>query len=459
VPEAEGVDEAFDAAEAKVREVNGELSALLEKVRSQVGSRDIVFVSVGKDSHLLHIADRLVSRLPRSFEKASKIKGFARYMTPELKALVADLEVAQEERQEALEGVMRSIVDRFLSKQDVWKDCVRRAAQLDVLISLAVASESMEETGPTCTPTFLPPQAQPTLRASELRHPCVAHILASAGSGGSRNFVPNDVSLGGAGAGAGESPGPRVMLLTGPNMGGKSTTLRMVAMASVMAHLGMDVPASAMELTTCDRIFVRMGAQDNILAGQSTFLVELSETASVLNNATERSLVILDELGRGTSTSDGNAIAHAVLRHLIAASRCLTLFSTHYHRLVDETSSAAVQLQHMQLEIDGAAAGRKDSTGAAGPGADEDDSKITFLYKLRPGHCPKSYGMNVARLSGIPREVVANAQERAKIFKDDAEAREAGAKFMSSSGSIASLVKAARAGDFDVLRSLRTSSL
>ena len=224
------------------------------------------------------------------------------------------------------------------------------------------------------------------------------------GGGGGPAFagglVSNDLAQ------RGDAAAPPFLLLTGPNMGGKSTLLRQVCLATMLAHAGGWVPAAAFECTAVDAIFTRMGARDAILSGQSTFLVELAETAAALGRATPRSLVALDELGRGTATADGAAIAGAVLDHLAHAVACRGLFATHYHRLADEAeagkkggeagAAAAVGVYHMAADV------RPDPTGGAAPA-------VTFLYKLARGACPASHGTHVARLAGMPAAVVDRA--------------------------------------------------
>jgi len=222
--------------------------------------------------------------------------------------------------------------------------------------------------------------------ARALRHP--AAVVGRCGS-----FVPNDISLGGAGA-------PAFTMLTGPNMGGKSTLLRQACLAAVLAQVGACVPAESFRLSPADAIYVRMGAKDCLAAGQSTFFVELMETASVLRHASPRSLVALDELGRGTSTSDGAAVAGSVVEHLVRRVRCRTLFSTHYHSLAEELEgSGGIRTMHMACSV-----GQPDASGL---------QEVTFLYKLTGGSCPESYGVNVAHLAGIPRPILARATRHA----------------------------------------------
>ena len=218
-----------------------------------------------------------------------------------------------------------------------------------------------------------------------MRHPCLS--LSSS----TRQFVPNDTFLSHA--------NQSLLLVTGPNMGGKSTLLRQTCIAVILAHLGCYIPAHSLRLTPVDRVFTRIGASDRILEGKSTFYVEMEETNNILKFATQRSLAIIDELGRGTSTHDGYSIAHAVLRHIVTKIRCLTLFSTHYHMLIhDFQATPNVQLYHMACK--------------------EDKDEVIMLYKFEPGECPRSFGINVAKMAGVPGVVVERAGVKATEFGD-----------------------------------------
>lgn len=265
------------------------------------------------------------------------------------------------------------------------------AAEIDVLVSLSIVGDYFE--GPTCCPTIRElcgPDDTPTFHARNLGHPIIRSDSLGKGS-----FVPNNINMGGPGNAS-------FIVLTGPNMGGKSTLLRQVCLTIILAQIGANVPAENLELSLVDRIFVRMGARDHIMAGKSTFLVELMETASVLSSATKYSLVALDELGRGTSTSDGQAIAASVLDYLVHRVQCLGLFSTHYHKLAVEHEDGKVSLCHMACQV---------GTGEGGL------EEVTFLYRLTAGSCPKSYGLNVARLAGIPASVLQRANEKSIDFE------------------------------------------
>lgn len=195
------------------------------------------------------------------------------------------------------------------------------------------------------------------------------------------------------------------MLVTGPNMGGKSTLMRQAGLLAVMAQMGCYVPAEVCRLTPIDRVFTRLGASDRIMSGESTFFVELSETASILTHATAHSLVLVDELGRGTATFDGTAIANAVVKELAENIKCRTLFSTHYHSLVEDYSqNVAVRLGHMACMVENEC-------------EDPSQETITFLYKFIKGACPKSYGFNAARLANLPEEVIQKGHRKAREFE------------------------------------------
>ena len=200
--------------------------------------------------------------------------------------------------------------------------------------------------------------------------------------------MPNDTKL---------NKKKSLLLVTGPNMGGKSTLLRQTCLGVILAQIGCYVPATACTLTPVDRIFTRIGSSDRILEGKSTFFVEMEETGNIIKMASKRSLCIVDELGRGTSTFDGYSIAHAVLKYLVRRIKCMTLFSTHYHMLLDDfRDTKHVDLYHMACK------------------QDEDGETITFLYKFIKGECPQSFGLNVARMSGLPDAIVDEARRKAK---------------------------------------------
>eukprot|EP00826_Nyctotherus_ovalis_P020446 TRINITY_DN1641_c0_g1_i11.p1 TRINITY_DN1641_c0_g1~~TRINITY_DN1641_c0_g1_i11.p1 ORF type:complete len:237 (+),score=90.54 TRINITY_DN1641_c0_g1_i11:540-1250(+) len=228
-----------------------------------------------------------------------------------------------------------------------------------------------------CRPQFIKKEenkGEPYLELRRVRHPCIEATGLT--------FVPNDIAMGRLNS---QSHDPRLLLVTGPNMGGKSTVLRQTCVAVIMAQLGCFVPAEKCLLTPVDRIFTRIGASDRLLEGKSTFFVEMEEAKNVLEYATDESLAIMDELGRGTSTFDGLAIAEAVLDFVVKKIKCRTLFATHYHLLVEKVKGMReVELYYMEFDVN------------------EESDEIRFKYRFVPGVCPKSFGIQVAKIAGLP---------------------------------------------------------
>nr|GMC63448.1 DNA mismatch repair protein MSH7 isoform X1 [Ipomoea batatas] len=287
------------------------------------------------------------------------------------------------------------LMELFIEKATEWSQVIYAIGCVDVLRSFAVTATF--STGAMCRPIILP-LSESTNLSYENKGPVLEmkglwHPYALGESEGLP--VPNDLQLGGET----DYYNRRTLLLTGPNMGGKSTLLRATCLAVVMAQMGCYVPCEAFTLSLVDIIFTRLGATDRIMTGESTFFIECRETASVLQNATQNSLVLLDELGRGTSTFDGYAIAYAVFRHLVEIVNCRLLFATHYHALTKEFGSHPhVILKHMACSF-------------------KSNQELVFLYRLASGACPESYGMQVALMAGIPQEVVKSASKAGKVMK------------------------------------------
>ncbi|KAG4031275.1 hypothetical protein MFRU_009g00660 [Monilinia fructicola] len=375
VPER-GVEEDFDASQDRIEEIHQELEALLKKYQKKFDSKKIEFKSIGKEIYQLQVPASI--KVPKDWKMTSSAAGFKRYYFPELTSIIRDLQETQETHGQIVKEVASRFYARFDEDYKTWLQAVKVIAQLDCLVSLAAASSALGS--PSCRPKFVDLERS-VVEFEELRHPCVLPNVT--------DFIPNDVQLGGNSA--------NINLLTGANAAGKSTILRMTCVAVIMAQLGCYVPAKSATLTPVDRIMSRLGANDNIFAAQSTFFVELSETKKILSEATPRSLVILDELGRGTSSYDGVSVAQAVLHHVASQIGCIGFFATHYHSLALEFDShPEVVNKRMAIEVD------------------NDSRSVLFLYKLENGVAEGSFGMHCASMCGIPKKIVDRAEVAAK---------------------------------------------
>jgi DNA mismatch repair protein MutS len=342
-----------------------------ERKRTGIASLKIRFNSIF--GYYIEISKVNLHLAPADYERKQTLVNAERFTSAELKEyerkiLAADERIAEIENRLFVE--LRSGVAAHAARLRVTASAI---AQLDVLTSFAKLAA---ERG-YCRPEF---NATGELLIVDGRHPVIEELLRQRGE----RFVPNDLYL--------ESQRQQLLLITGPNMGGKSTYLRQAALIVLMAQMGCFVPARQAKLPVTDRIFTRIGASDNLARGRSTFLVEMSEVAAILHHATPSSLVLLDEVGRGTSTFDGLSIAWAVVEHLQQQTGARTLFATHYHELTELADLlSAVKNVHVSVK--------------------ETPNEIVFLRRVEPGSADKSYGIEVARLAGLPRSVIARARE------------------------------------------------
>ena len=380
-----GVDVEHDSVLMELEEVKQDLERYLQKQRQHFGVK-VTFHGTDKKRYQIEVPESQTRKVGSGYELQSQRKGFKRYYTAEGKELLSRQINAEEHKDKVLKDLSRRIFAQFSEKYDAWSTAIYKVSVLDVLLSLA----EYALTGDMCVPEVNDgTDGKIFMEIRDGRHPCIL----------SDNFIPNDTLLATEDAAS-------FMILTGPNMGGKSTLMRQVALLTIMTQIGSLVPASSCRLTIVDRIFTRLGANDDILAGQSTFLVELSETAAILHHATPYSLVLLDELGRGTSTYDGTAIAASVVNALTKL-KCRALFSTHYHSLVEDyKNEKAVTLAHMACMVENEEEELSQET-------------VTFLYKLSTGACPKSYGFNAARLAGVPPMITSRAHDISKRLEQE----------------------------------------
>ena len=406
-----GVDAEYDQACADVKRAQEGLERHLKDMINETGLKSLKYFHAQKDRYQIEVHIDQCKRVPSAWSLKSSKKTHRRYYTPVILAFLADMADAEAREKAANTDTLRKLFEKFDGSRKVWTQALACTAQLDALLALADVSSAPGYTWPTVLDPKVHPK--PVLEIVQGRHPMLEFSLESKGG----EYIPNSVTLGGQDLGA-----ARLMLLSGPNMGGKSTLLRQTCLISIMAQLGCAVPAESCLLTPIDRIFTRVGASDRILAGQSTFFVELAETAIILTAATQHSLCILDELGRGTATHDGTAIAHAVVAKLVQDTRCRTLFATHYHSLADDWGfDPRVELGHMSCLVSGA-----DEAAESTSVDQEVEREVTFLYSLARGSSPKSYGVNVAKLAALPASVVATAVQRSRDFEASLSARTSG---------------------------------
>lgn len=380
-------EETEDISDQKcgIASIEHSLQEHLAVAEEQIGRKKIEYVTVAGIEYLIEIENNslAIRKIPASWVKVSGTKKVSRFHTPGVIQMIRQRDQHKEALAAACDKAFTSLLAEIATQYQSFRDCVQSLATLDCLLSLATIAQQ---------PGYVKPEytSEPCLHVEQGRHPMVEQILTDA-------YVPNDTNL--------ESEGTRALLVTGPNMGGKSSYVRQVALIAIMGQIGSYVPAASAKLGLLDAVFTRMGAFDNMLAGESTFMVELSETADILKQATPRSLVILDELGRGTSTHDGVAIAQAVLDHMVRSIRSLTLFITHYQhlsRMVASFPDNELRNVHMSFKESG----------------ENGDDEITFLYEVTEGVAHRSYGLNVARLANLPSSVLDLAREKSSELEE-----------------------------------------
>ena len=392
----DGVDPELDDLRGISRSGKERIAAMEEAERSRtgIGSLKVRFNRVF--GYYIEVSRSNLANVPSDYHRKQTIAGGERFITPDLKAFEEKVLGADERILEREVELFEEIRRRVAAEAPRIQDTARGVATFDALSALAEAAAIQNYIKPLM-------HAGDDLVATDVRHAVVERFAADA-------FVPNDVHL--------DGEAQQLVILTGPNMGGKSTYLRQTALLCLMAQAGSFVPARTAKLPVVDRIFARVGAADNIARGQSTFRVEMQETANILHSVTSRSLVILDEIGRGTSTFDGLSLAWAVAEHLASNTRARpkTIFATHYHELTDlaDALPAVVNFHVVVREW-------------------KDD--IVFLRKVVPGRSDRSYGIHVARLAGLPPPVVARAREILNGLERD-ELSRGGRPSMSAAGSV-----------------------
>jgi DNA mismatch repair protein MutS len=351
-----------------------------ERERSGIPSLKLAYNRVS--GFFIEVGRAQADNVPKDYIRRQTVKNAERFITPELKSFEDKVLGAREKslarERELYEEVLTQLIDRLAALQGT----ANALASIDCLAALAERAAQLNWAEPRLV-------AETCLEIRGGRHPVVEHFIDGP-------FVPNDLTL---------DASRRMLVVTGPNMGGKSTYMRQSALIVLLAHVGSFVPAERAVLGPIDRIFTRIGAGDDLAGGRSTFMVEMTEAANILNNATDKSLILMDEIGRGTSTYDGLSLAWAVARHIARVNRSFTLFATHYF-----------ELTHLAHEIEGIANVHLDAT--------EHRDGIVFLHAVKEGPASRSYGLAVAQLAGVPREVIAAAREYLAALETQAHAQD-----------------------------------
>jgi len=378
----DGYDADLDAFRQASREWKNWISHLQEREIAATGIKSLKVRYNSVFGYFIEITKSNLPNVPAHYTRKQTTVGGERYITPELKEMEAKILGADERAQNLEYQLFQKLRDETLGEIEPIQQTAEAIAVLDAICALAETARLFRYCRPVLNETL-------RLVIKDGRHPVLDQTLVE------EKFVPNDTSLDGENA--------RLAIITGPNMAGKSTYIRQVALIVLMAHIGGFVPAESAEIGLVDRIFTRVGASDDLARGQSTFMVEMNETSNIVNNATERSLVILDEIGRGTSTFDGLSIAWSVAEFLHDKIKARTLFATHYHEL---TKLAEDRPGVCNFNV----------------AVREWNEQIIFLRKILSGGADKSYGIHVARLAGLPKEILDRAKDILAHLEDSSRA-------------------------------------
>jgi len=369
---ADGFNTELDEIKAVSREGKQFIQSLQQKEIERTGITNLKVRYNKVFGYYLEVSKGQVSKVPEEWIRKQTLVNAERYITPELKEFEEKVLGAEEKIAVLEQKIFSEIREKVVAEIERIQRTAKYLALLDVMCSFT----SVALQNGYCKPSI---SGGDDISIAEGRHPVVEKMSFSA------RFVPNGTAL--------QQSGERLQLITGPNMGGKSTYLRQVALIVLMAHIGSFVPARSAEICLVDRIFTRVGASDNLVRGQSTFMVEMQEAAHILENATERSLIILDEIGRGTSTYDGMSIAWAITEYIHDNIQAKTLFATHYHELISLTDKLANAANYCVAV------------------KENEEEGVVFLYTVMKGGASRSYGIEVAKLAGMPPETVRRAHQ------------------------------------------------
>jgi len=365
---AAGYDSGLDELRLIATNTDGFLLELEQRERERTGIANLKLGYNRVQGFYIEVSRGQAERVPSDYLRRQTVKSAERFITPELKGFEDKVLGARERALAREKELYEQVLNQLIAALPALLQSAEALATLDALAALAQRAVTLGWSEPTLI-------AEPRLMIEAARHPVVECFIDAP-------FVPNDLAM---------HESRRMLIITGPNMGGKSTYMRSMALVVVLAHLGSFVPAARAEIGPIDRIFTRIGAADDLAGGRSTFMVEMTETANILHNASAHSLVLMDEIGRGTSTFDGLSLAYAVARHMAERLRACTLFATHYFELTT-----------LADQIDGCANVHLDAT--------EHGDALIFLHAVKDGPANRSFGLQVAQLAGVPREVIAQAR-------------------------------------------------
>jgi DNA mismatch repair protein MutS len=367
------IADAFDAELDRLRDIGSNSQQWLARYQAQLATESTISsLRIGFNKvfgYYIEVTDSHRAKVPAYWSRKQTVKNAERYVTDDLKKFEEEALGAQDRAIALEQTLFENIRQALLPHVSTFQELAYGLARIDVLSSLAALASDRRY----CRPTI---SDERVLEIVDGRHPVLDQQLGS-------EFVANDTHFG---------PDDSLSLITGPNMAGKSTYIRQVALITLLAQIGSYVPAKSVTLGLADRLFTRIGASDELHAGQSTFMVEMTETANILNNATQKSLVILDEIGRGTSTLDGLSLAWAIAEHIAANVRCRTLFATHYHELT-ELAQQFKGVRNLNVAVR------------------EWEDQVVFLHRIVEGGTDRSYGIHVARLAGVPKPVLERARQ------------------------------------------------
>ena len=372
---AAGVDAELDELRLISSTGRQSIAAIEDRERARTGITSLKVRYNSVFGYYIEITKANLALAPVDYERKQTLVNAERFTTPELKEYERKILTAHERSIEIEKRIFAELRSAVLQSAGRIRRTSAAVAEADLLVNFAHLAASRRYARPTLV-------EQPVLEAAAARHPVIEQWMEETREG---RFIPNDIYL------SADEEGPSLLLITGPNMGGKSTYLRQAAMLVLLAQMGSFVPADNMRFGLVDRIYTRIGASDNVARGRSTFMVEMTETATILNTATRRSLILLDEMGRGTATFDGLSLAWATVEYLHAETGARTLFATHYHELTVLPEKLA-RVRNLRVGVKEAAGG------------------IVFLHNIEPGAASKSYGIEVARLAGLPAAVIERAR-------------------------------------------------